>query len=146
MKEGNKVEIKELKVFLDDRGYLFEGLRKDDKLFDGEYGQCLISIVFPGAVKGWHRHKKQIDYTICIKGNVKYCVVEEKGNKEVKTFYLGENNPILIKVPPGIWHGYTPIGNKEAVLLTITNITYDLNDTEKKDFMAFGDVWSVKNK
>lgn len=34
-----EIETKPLKVYLDDRGYLFEALRKDDKLFDGVFGQ-----------------------------------------------------------------------------------------------------------
>jgi dTDP-4-dehydrorhamnose 3,5-epimerase len=143
-----EIETKYLKIFLDDRGYLFECLRKDDKIFDGEFGQALISVLFPGVVKGWHKHKTQTDYTICIKGNIKYCTAKEdkNGRPEIKTFFLGENNQIMVKVPPGIWHGYTPLANKEAILLTITDKTFDPSDTEKKDWKAFGDVWSVENK
>ena len=32
-----EIKIKKLKIHKDDRGYLFEGLRQDDSLFDGKY-------------------------------------------------------------------------------------------------------------
>ena len=141
------VQLKELKVFSDDRGYMFEGLRKDDALFDGTYGQTLVTVLYPGVVKAWHRHARQADYTLCAVGNVKYCVAYERGQGDVQieTYYLGEGHQALIKVPPGIWHGYTPIGGQRAVLVHVMDTTYDPTDTQRKDWLAFGDVWSVKN-
>ena len=142
-----EIETKQMKVHLDDRGHLFEALRNDDKLFDGVFGQVTVSTLFPGVVKAWHRHHKQIDYTFCVEGNLKLLLAEENGkNFEIKEFYLGEKNPLLVKIPPGIWHGYTPIGNKKATIIYVTNTTYDSKDEERKDWTAFGDVWKVKNK
>ena len=143
------VEVKNLKVFANDQGYLFETLRDDDKIFNGKFGQVLVSVLYPGVIKGMHKHEKQTDYTSCIKGNVKYVAIKENkdGTLEVKTFVIGERNPLLIKTPPGIWHGYTPLSNQEAVILHVMDKAYDVNDddTERKDPYFFGDVWSVKN-
>jgi len=144
-----EIEFKELKIFANDQGYLFETLRKDDKIFGGEFGQVLVSVLYPGVIKGLHKHQFQTDYTTCIKGNIKYCVALEKkdGTVNMKTFFIGEKNTVLIKVPPGYWHGYTPLGNREAIVLHMMDKTYDpkKDDTERKDPYAFGDVWSVKN-
>ena len=143
------IEIKELKIFANDQGYLFETVKRDDKIFDGEFGQVLVSVLYPGVIKGLHRHKFQTDYTTCIKGNIKYCVAKENkdGAVEIKTYVIGEKSPILIKVPPGIWHGYSPLGNKEAIVLHLMDKTYDPknDDTERRDPYFFGDVWSVKH-
>lgn len=131
------IKIKNLEIHKDDRGYLFEGLRKDDSLFDGKYGQCLISVVYADIIKGLHKHKKQTDYTLCAKGRVLYVVSDEK---EVQKFILDENKPVLIKVPPGLWHGYKAI-EKEAVLVHIMDRTYDPEDTLAKDPYSFWDIW-----
>ena len=142
------IEFKELKIFANDQGYLFETVRKDDKIFGGEFGQVLVTVLYPGVIKGLHRHQLQTDYTTCVKGNIKYCVAKEKdGLVEIRTYIIGEKNPVLIKVPPGFWHGYSPVGNKEAVILHLMDKTYDPknDDTERKDPYAFGDVWTVKN-
>lgn len=139
--------LKPLPVFLDDRGSLFEGLRKDDAIFDGAFGQTLVTTVYAGVVKGWHKHARQTDYTLCAVGNVKYCVAYERPGQapEIQTFYFGEQHPAMIKVPPGLWHGYTPIGGQPAVLVHVMDTVFDPADTQRKDPLAFGDVWSVKS-
>lgn len=143
------VELKELKVWSNDQGYLFETVRNDDKLFDGKFGQVLVSVVYYGVIKGLHKHNFQTDYTTCIKGSIKYCVANkiDENKVDIKTYIIGEKNPILIKVSPGIWHGYTPIGNKDAIVLHLMDKVYDPSnqDTEKIDPFTFGDVWTVKN-
>jgi len=131
------IKLKKLVIHKDDRGYLFEGLRKDDKLFDGVFGQCLISVVYPNVIKGLHKHTKQTDYTLCAKGRLLYIAAD---GKRVKKFLLDSNDPILIKVPPGIWHGYKAL-DEEVIVVHIMDTTYDPNDTDSKDPMAFGDVW-----
>ncbi|MCK5023167.1 MAG: dTDP-4-dehydrorhamnose 3,5-epimerase family protein [Candidatus Aenigmarchaeota archaeon] len=136
------VEIKELKIHSDGRGYLFEGLRKDDKIFSGSFGQTLISVVNPGVIKGWHRHEKQTDYTLCAKGNIVYGVSD---GKNTETYVIGEKHNVMIKVSPGIWHGYMAIG-KEALIVHVMDTIFDPKDTERKDPMFFGDVWSEKAK
>jgi len=142
------IEFKDLKVFANDQGYLFETLRNDDSIFGGSFGQVLVSVLYPGVIKGLHKHSKQTDYTTCVKGNIKYIVAKENedGSADVKTYVLGENNPVLIKVPPGYWHGYMPLANQEATVLHVMDTLFDPkdDDTERKDAFAFGDVWTVK--
>ena len=55
---------------------------------------------------------------------------------------LDGKNPILIKVPPGIWHGYKAIEG-DAVLIHVMNTTYNPKDTEEKDPLSFGDIWDM---
>lgn len=149
-KNNKKIELKELKIFANDQGYLFETVRNDDKIFDGEFGQVLVSVINPGVIKGLHKHNKQTDYTTCIKGNIKYVAIKEdkmQEKQEIQTFVIGEKNPILIKVPPGFWHGYMSLANQEATVLHLLDRTYNPkdDDTERKNPLTFGDVWSVKD-
>lgn len=146
---NNLIETKKLNIFADDQGYLFETVRSDDKIYEGKFGQVLVSVLYPGIIKGLHLHHKQTDYTTCSNGNIKYIALKENrdGTKDVQILNIGDKNPVLIKVTPGIWHGYMPLANKEATVLHLMDKPYDINDsdTEKKDFMEFGDLWSVKN-
>src|SRR3989344_3871915 len=138
--KDKEVEFKDLKIFVNDQGYLFETVRNDDRIFDKKFGQVLVSVLYPGTIKGLHLHHKQTDYTTCIKGNIKYVVAKEKenGETEVKTYILGENNRKLIKTPPEHWHGYMPLGNQEAIVLHLMDKPFDVNgpDTERKDYLA----------
>ncbi len=140
--------IKKLTVFANDQGYLFETLRTDDRIFDKKFGQVLVSEVYPGIIKGLHRHKKQTDYTTCIKGNIKYVAIKEiNGELLINTFVIGEKNPILIKVPPGIWHGYTPVSNESTTVLHTMDLAYDPkdSDTDRVDPFKFGDFWTANH-
>jgi methylation protein EvaC len=148
-KDSSNVQVKNLKVFANEQGYLFEVLRNDDNIFEGKFGQSLISVLYSGIIKGLHKHEKQTDYTTCIKGNIKYVAIKENEDKTIKveTFVIGENNRIMVKTPPGVWHGYTPLGGKEAIVFHIEDMPFDLknDDTQRKDPFYFGDVWTVKN-
>ncbi len=142
------VEIKKLSIFANDQGYLFETIRSDDKIYEGKFGQVLISEIYPGVIKGFHLHEKQTEYTTCLKGNIKYIIVKETKDKPIiNTFIIGEKNPIIIKTPQGVWHGYTPLQNKSATLMYLMDKPYNINDkdTLEKDVFAFGDLWTVKH-
>ena len=143
------VEIKQLKIFANDQGYLFETLRNDDKIYGNEFGQVLVSEIYPGVIKGFHLHEKHDEYTVCVKGNIKYIAVKEyaDGRKKINTFVIGEKNPVLIKVPRGVWHGYMTLENKSATLVYLMSRPYNPKDpdTKEKDVFAFGDLWTVRH-
>jgi dTDP-4-dehydrorhamnose 3,5-epimerase len=160
------VEVKNLNVFLDDRGYLFEMMRSSDKIFGkAKIKQTTFSHLFPDAVKAFHYHENQTDWVVCVEGNVKLILVDfrswiKKGitsikglEKEVleksipKIFYLGERKPSLIKIPKGVWHGYTAVGGKPASIIYFTDQTYDLKDEHRIPWDFFGkQLWDVENK
>ena len=143
------METKKLKIFANDQGYLFETLRNDDEFYGKEFGQILVSEIYPGVIKGFHLHEKHDEYPICVKGNIKYIAVKEypNGTRKINTFIIGERNPMLIKVPRGVWHGYRPLENKSAMLVYMMSRPYNQKDpdTQEKDVFAFGDLWSVKH-
>ena len=122
------VKVKELKVIPDERGWLMEILRNDDEIFR-EFGQVYLSTAYPGVVKAWHYHKKQIDNFTCVSGMMKVVLYDaRKGSKtyqEINEFFAGEKKPLLISVPPGVYHGFKAIGNKIAMFLSIPDKAYD---------------------
>ncbi len=87
------VEIKQLKVYNDERGRLAELLRADDKIFV-KFGQVYMTTAYPGVVKGWHYHKKQYDYFSCVKGMIKLVLYDPRENSKTK----GETNEFFIGV------------------------------------------------
>ncbi|MBI4980238.1 methyltransferase domain-containing protein [Candidatus Woesearchaeota archaeon] len=133
------VKLKKLTIHQDERGYLFEGLRADDAFYGGEFGYSLISVVSPGVIKGLHKHQKQTDYTLCAKGKALYVFGD---GKEFRQVILDGKDPVLVAVPPGLWHGYKALDD-EAVLVHIIDRVYDPNDCEAVDPYTFGDYWSV---
>ncbi len=129
------VQIKTLRVIPDERGWLMEILRCDDSLFE-KFGQVYLTAGYPGVVKAWHCHRNQTDNFACIKGMVKVALydgrTESPTYKEINEFFIGEKNPVLIKIPPLVYHGFKAIGNEPAFFLNMPTEVYNY---EKPDEM-----------
>jgi dTDP-4-dehydrorhamnose 3,5-epimerase len=108
------VKVKRLKVIADERGFLMEMMRDDDEFFQ-KFGQVYLSVVYPGVVKGWHYH------FVFVKGMAKVVLYDDReGSRtrgEVNEFFMGEQNPILLVIPPGVLHGMKGIGTEPAYLV-----------------------------
>lgn len=122
------VVIKPLRVHADDRGYLTEILRDDDELFE-RFGQVYVTTCYPGVVKAWHAHTLQVDHLVCVAGTMKVGLYDDREDSptrgEVMSLVLGLVRPALVKVPPGVWHGFTPVGGEMATLLNVPTVHYD---------------------
>jgi dTDP-4-dehydrorhamnose 3,5-epimerase len=122
------VKQKKLKVIPDERGRLMELLRSDEELFI-QFGQVYMTTAYPGVVKGWHYHKKQIDNFIVIKGMIKLVLYDNRDDSptkgEINEFFIGEYNPLLIQIPPMVLHGFKCISPKEAICINCPTEAYN---------------------
>ncbi|MGB7060898.1 MAG: dTDP-4-dehydrorhamnose 3,5-epimerase family protein, partial [Candidatus Zixiibacteriota bacterium] len=118
----NGVAVKKLRVIPDERGRLMEILRSDDDLFS-RFGQVYMTTAYPWVVKGWHYHKVQTDHLAVVKGMLKLVLYDNRDMSptkgEINEFFLGEHNPVLVKIPPLVLHGFKCISEEEAVCINI---------------------------
>lgn len=127
MKLIKGVRMKPLKVISDERGRLFEMLRRDDALFR-KFGQVYCTTVTVGIVKGWHYHKKQTDNFVCVSGMIKLVAYDARPGSPtrgvVNEFCIGIHNPLLVQIPPGVYHGFKGISHPEAVVINMPDEPY----------------------
>ncbi|MEI8349141.1 MAG: dTDP-4-dehydrorhamnose 3,5-epimerase family protein [Candidatus Omnitrophota bacterium] len=134
------VEVKELKVNYDDRGYLMEILRRDDPVFE-KFGQVYITTAKPGVVKAWHYHKMQNDHFCCIAGKMRLVLYDAR--KKSKTFGeimewdLGLDCPKLIKIPKLVYHGFKAISAVDAVVVNVPTLPYNRKKPDEYRIDAF---------
>lgn len=128
------VSIKKLRVIPDERGYLMEILRNDDVFFE-KFGQVYMTTAYPSVVKGWHFHKLQTDYMTCIFGMIKLVLYDARDDSaskgQVQEFFIGERNPMLISIPPGVLHGFKGIGDKTAIIINTITETYNYDKPDE---------------
>ncbi|MBN2054253.1 dTDP-4-dehydrorhamnose 3,5-epimerase family protein [bacterium] len=128
------VEIKQLRVIPDERGWLMEILRCDDPMFK-KFGQLYLTTAYPGVVKGWHYHKKQWDHFVVVKGMLKVVLYDNREESpthgEVQEFFLGERNPLMISIPPGVLHGMKGIGTEPGFLVNCPTEPYDYDTPDE---------------
>ena len=122
------VRVRKLHPIPDERGYLMEMLRSDWEEFE-RFGQVYVTAVYPGVVKGWHYHKIQTDHFICLKGMAKVVLYDGREDSpthgEVNEFFMGELNPILLKIPPGVMHGFKGISSEMTLIVNVPTELYN---------------------
>lgn len=122
------VETKKLRVIPDERGWLMEILRNDDEIYN-QFGQVYITTAYPEVVKAWHMHKKQTDNFTCIHGMMKVALYDARTDsptyQELNEFFIGEKNPMLISVPPFVYHGFKGIGTDTAYFISVPTLPYN---------------------
>ena len=125
-------------VIPDERGRLGEILRADDPWFE-KFGQVYFTTTYPGMVKAWHYHERQTDHFYVAKGLVKVGLCDYRPSsptyRTVNTLYLGEHCPGMVRIPPGVLHGWMCVSPEEAVVVnTPTELyNYDNPDEERLD-------------
>ena len=129
------IKTKQLKVIPDERGRLMEILRQDDSLFL-KFGQVYIATTYPGVVKAWHLHEKQVDNIVCFQGMIKLVLYDARKKsptyKEINQFYIGIHNPLIVQVPAGIFHGWMCMSIEEAVIINISTEIYNYKKPDEK--------------
>ncbi len=122
------VLTKRLVVFPDERGRVMEILRRDDDVFSS-FGQVYLTTTYPGVVKAWHYHKKQDDFITCVAGMLKLVLYDAREGSssrgEINEIFIGDHNPLLVRVPRMIYHGWKCISEHEALVVNVPTEPYD---------------------
>lgn len=123
----NDVIIKKLEKYSDERGWLTEVFRNDELDFDPAMGY--VSLTNPGVVRGPHEHAFQSDCFIFLgPGSFRLHLWDRRENSSTKgealELEVGENNPTLVVVPPGVVHGYKCISEIPALSLNLPDKLY----------------------
>ncbi|MAO55498.1 MAG: dTDP-4-dehydrorhamnose 3,5-epimerase [Rhodospirillaceae bacterium] len=115
-----------LQVIADERGAVMHMLRAEAPQFAG-FGEIYFSVVNPGAVKAWKRHRRMTLNLCCVVGVIRLVVFDPDG-KALREITLGPASPAtysLVTVAPGLWTGFTCIGETPAVLANCASIPHD---------------------
>ncbi|MEX2271608.1 MAG: dTDP-4-dehydrorhamnose 3,5-epimerase family protein [Vicinamibacterales bacterium] len=140
-----------LRVVPDERGWLMEVLRSDDPEFS-TFGQVYVSATYPGVVKAWHFHKTQVDHFACVSGMVKLVLVDTRDGSPTKglvnEFFLGEQRPMLVRVPNGVYHGWKCISLTPALVINVPNVAYNRSAPDEQRLDPHGTLdydWARKD-
>ena len=128
------VTIKQLKVIPDERGRLMEILRCDDELFL-DFGQVYMTTTLPGVVKAWHLHKKQHDNVCCVFGMIRLGLYDDRDGSPTRgmtnEFYMGTHRPLLVQIPPLVYHGWKCVSVEEALIVNTVTKPYDYKEPDE---------------
>ena len=137
--------VTQLSKFADGRGWSLNDIY--DMVDSDEY-QINYSILYPGVVKAWHRHKHQDDMFCILNGMAQVGIYSDENGPE--KFFIGEHNPAVVHVKAGEWHGLTAVGNEPCGLLYLVTKKYNPNEPDEERAGPFEFVekswWLPENK
>ncbi|MDQ6746138.1 MAG: dTDP-4-dehydrorhamnose 3,5-epimerase family protein [Actinomycetota bacterium] len=130
------VRVAPLRRIPDERGAVLHMLREDAPAFE-RFGEIYFSLIYPGAVKAWHRHRRMtLNYAVP-QGMVKLvCYDDREGSPTrgvVQELHVGELNYVLVTIPPLIWNGFKSEGGRSALVANCATVAHDPEEIERLD-------------
>jgi len=133
------VMLKPLKLLPDERGFLMEMLRADEPVFEA-FGQVYITGCKAGVAKAWHYHREQSDHFVCVTGTALLVLYDGRRDSpthgEVQELVLDappcrRAEPLLVKIPPLVLHGFTALDCDEARIINVPTLPYRYTDPDE---------------
>lgn len=146
------IETKNLRLIPDERGFLMEMWRSDWPEFR-KFGQAYITACYPRVIKAWHYHKNQWDNFVCVYGMAKVVLYDPRERSLTKglinEFHVGQLNPLLIKIPPLVYHGFTTEGNGMTLIVNLPTELYNYEQPDEHrvpyDDTSIPYSWEIKH-
>jgi dTDP-4-dehydrorhamnose 3,5-epimerase len=125
-------------------------LKNTDPEFQ-EFGEIYFSCGYPGVIKAWHIHKRMTLNNFCVVGMIKLVLYDGRDGSPTKgaltEIFMGEQNRLLVQIPPGITNGYKAFGDGMAILANCATMPHDREELIYIDPLV-NDVpykWDVKH-
>ena len=120
--------IKSLTRYSDDRGWLGEFFRHDELPKDLHPAMGYLSLTRPGVSRGPHEHVHQTDLFLFFSGRFRLFLWDDRKDSSTygcrQILDVGETNPTIAIVPPGVVHAYWNVGETDALVINCPNQLY----------------------
>lgn len=144
------VTIVPLRQIVDERGKIMHMLKSTDPHFVA-FGEIYFSCAWPGVVKAWHLHTSMTINNAVLQGRAKLVLHDGRSESpthgEVQEIFLGEDNYVLVQIPPGIANGYKAYGDKMVILANAATEPHDPDEMLRVDPVD-NDIpydWALRN-
>jgi dTDP-4-dehydrorhamnose 3,5-epimerase len=128
------VLIQPLKQIVDHRGAVLHMLRHDSPLFQG-FGEIYFSLILPGVVKAWKRHRRMTQHFAVPVGKILLVLYDNRQGSpsqgRLEKHCLGRpDHYCLIRIPPLLWYGFQGLGTAPALVTNVTDYVHDPLEAE----------------
>lgn len=130
------VTITPLRRIPDERGMIMHMLRADAPHFE-RFGEIYFATAYPGVIKAWHLHSRQVQNYAVIAGMIKLVLYDDREGSstrgEVQELFIGEDNYCLVRIPIGVYNGWKCIGTQTAVVANCATEPHDPTEMSRLD-------------
>jgi len=144
------VKVVPLRQIVDERGKIMHMMKATDPHFIS-FGEIYFSCAWPGVVKAWHIHTTMTVSNAVLSGRAKLVMYDLRKDSpthgELMEVFLGEDNYVLVQIPPGIANGYKAYGDKMVVLANCASEPHSPTEMLRMpyDTAEIPYVWDLKH-
>jgi dTDP-4-dehydrorhamnose 3,5-epimerase len=123
------VQIREVRHVVKATGHLTEIFRADWCLDDRPVDQVFQVELQPGAISAWHAHDATLDRLFVTEGLGRIVLYDRRRSSPtqglVNELRVSARRPMLVVIPPRVWHGMQNTGDAPMRVLNIVDRAYD---------------------
>jgi len=90
-----------------------------------------------GRIRAWGLHQNSTDRLFVVKGLVSIVVYDGRIDSPtygvINEFKVSERNPVLLVIPPNLYHGWKNIGTDEAYIINMPTSMYNYHKPDALD-------------
>ena len=134
-----------LKIIDVEGGNVLHAVKRNDPGFI-DFGEAYFSTVETGAIKAWKRHRRMTLNLVVPVGEVRF-VMCSSIEEETPIFYevvLSKKNYYRLTVPPMVWLGFQGLSSESSMLLNVSDIPHDPDESDRVNLENVVFDWSVK--
>lgn len=120
------------KRVVNEKGFLQEIYQTAEGHFP--VAQSYMTSTRAGITRAWYKHRKQWDALFPLAGRLTLVLIDDRADSatfgRLNDFVLDASEPAVVRFPPGIWHGFRPIGT-DILLLHLTSDAFVLDEPDE---------------
>lgn len=150
----NCITVTPLSQFPDERGAVRLIMQVGDPGF-ADIQQVYASTVYPGTIKGWHRHRTKTLNYVCVSGLIRLVIAPEEATMPVQRakplggefteIIMGSTNYVRVSIAPMTWNAFMGLGDREAIVVNCATRPYSEDDIERFPYNYFAYDWTFKH-
>ncbi len=55
---------------------------------------------------------------------------------ELQEVYMGVHNPVMVRIPPGVYHGWICVSEEEGIVVNVPDLPYDRDQPRRVPLAA----------
>lgn len=129
------VRVREVRNIVTANGITTELYRPDWEIVPGTVQQVIHVALRGHAISAWHQHRHRWDFLFVVGGHFRIVLFDPRPDSptrgQVDVFHLSPSRPMLLAVPPWVWHGVQNLSNEPSMFVNMFDKPYDYDDPDE---------------
>jgi dTDP-4-dehydrorhamnose 3,5-epimerase len=129
------VRVREVRNIVTANGITTELYRPDWGVVEGTLQQVIHVALRGGATSAWHQHRHRWDFLFAVSGHLRVVLFDPRDASptrgQVDVLHLSVARPMLVAVPPWIWHGVQNLNGDASCFVNMFDRPYDYADPDE---------------